>query len=94
MRREQTGVKATGLDDTSNDLARRIRLNPPQDFGQVTRLVELITEKPVILTPLRCSHCGADLRLPSSGQYVQCTHCGYVYHVTNVTQMIEELLRR
>jgi hypothetical protein len=94
IRHEQTGFEETQSDETVNDLAKKIYLNPPQDFGQVARLVELITAKPLILTPLRCLQCGADLRLPSSGQYVQCNHCGYAYHVTNVTQMIEELLRR
>ena len=94
LRREQIGAQGSSIEDTSNDLVKRIHLNPPQDFGQVVRLVELVTEKPVIVTPLRCSHCGADLQLPLSGQHVQCVHCGQDYHVTNVTQMLEEILRR
>jgi hypothetical protein len=75
-----------------HDLLEQVRRNPPQDFGQVVRLIQLVTEKPIILTPLRCSNCGADIQLPSSGQYLRCSHCGHDYHVTNVTEMLERIL--
>jgi hypothetical protein len=78
---------------SQSDLFDRLRQNPPQDFGQIARLIQLVTEKPVILTPLRCERCGANLEVPTSGQYVQCTHCGYNYHATNVIEMLEKILR-
>ena len=79
-------------DDVRNEFANKIRQNPPTDFGQVVRLMQLITENPVILTPLRCLQCGANLHLPSSGLYVECNHCGYNYHVANITEMLEKIL--
>jgi len=87
--KQRAGRNTNGL---RNDLISRLRENPPQDFSQVVRLVQLITEKPVVVTPIRCLHCGANLRLPSSGHYVECTHCGYDYHITNVLEMLEKLI--
>jgi len=79
-------------EDNRNALMNAIRQNPPQDFSQIIRIIQLISEKPVIVTPLNCERCGANIPVPSSGQYVQCAHCGYNYHVTNVIEMLGKIL--
>lgn len=96
LRREQGGVQARdsnlGMSDLRSALVQKIRQNPPQEFGQVVQLIELITEKPVVLTPLHCSHCAASLQLPSSGEWTRCQHCGHDFHVANMVGLLERLL--
>jgi len=85
-------VSGQSTNELRSSIIESIRRNPPQDFGQVVKLIQLITEKPVIMTPIRCSNCGADLELPSTGDSIHCTHCRKYFHLTKVIELLERML--
>jgi len=86
------GDSAQSTNELRSGIVESIRRNPPKDFSQVVKLIQLITEKPVILTPIHCSNCGADLQLPSTGESVYCKHCGKYFHLTKVIELLERML--
>ena len=75
-----------------SNLIEQIRQNPPRDFSQVIKLIQLVADKPVVLTPLQCPMCSANLQLPASGAFIQCRYCGYNIHVASTIGLLEKIL--
>lgn len=75
-----------------NESWERIRPRPliQLDF---TRLAELIASKGLVITAIRCPHCGGSLNLPASGETMKCPYCGITLKAIEVYEVIRSLLK-
>jgi len=57
------------------------------DFSE---LREMLKHSGIILQPIKCPECGAPIKLPESGKFVECPYCGHTLRVIDAYEILSK----
>lgn len=61
------------------------------DFAEIARL---IASSGLVVTAVRCPHCGANIELPKEGDTTKCPYCGTTVKAIDVYKLVKELIKQ